>query len=85
MSLEAMLCDVGNTIYFIATIPQLHRTYKNRKHLKDLDVLAFILYTIASLVFIYAGIIMKAPITIGLCSFNAFYNLLTIYWICHKA
>lgn len=80
-----MLCDVGNTIYFIATLPQLHRTYNNRHKLKDLSIQSFILYTIASLVFICAGILMRAPVTVGLCTFNVFYNLLTIHWIRHKA
>lgn len=75
------LLDIGNIIFFIATLPQLLQTYENRYELKDLSKIGFSLMAVGTVFFLVVAVITHAYATIALTAFNIIYNLITVYWI----
>ena len=47
-----ILLDVGNCLFFFGGFPQLIKTIRNRKTLKDISALTFLLYTMAAFLFV---------------------------------
>lgn len=80
MNLVAILLDVGNIIFFIASFPQLITAYKNRKNLKALSKWMLIGYTFATACFAGVGYLANAPLTLVFNIFNTFLFLAQIYW-----
>lgn len=81
MNLVPLLLNVGNIIFFIATVPQLKLTLKNRHDLKDLSRLAAFCYMVACIAFLFGNTFAGALIAGVLNAVDAVYYALTIYWI----
>ncbi len=81
MDAVTALLDVGNCLFFFDGFPQLIRTIKNRKTLKDLSALAFALYTLAFIFFVVVGLILGSWMTLVFNAVNTVYFITIIYWI----
>ena len=67
--------NLGNIVFFLATFPQLKLTYKNRKSLKDLSLLTFVSYTLATFLFLVSSLILGAYVAVVLQSLTISYNV----------
>ena len=76
-----ILLDVGNCLFFFGGFPQLIKTIKNRKALKDLSALTFSLYTMAAILFVIVGVLLGSWMTFIFNGVNTFYFCAIIYWI----
>jgi uncharacterized protein with PQ loop repeat len=76
-----ILLDVGNCLFFFGGFPQLVKTIKNRKTLKDLSALTFSLYTMAAFLFVIVGVLLGSWMTFIFNGVNTFYFCAIIYWI----
>jgi len=79
-----ILLDIGNILFFIGSLPQLYRTYQNRRQLKDLSFYSWLIQIFASVCFFTAGILTGAWFTVTLTGFNILYGEITVTWI-HRA
>ena len=76
-----ILLDVGNCLFFFGGFPQLIKTIKNRKTLKDLSASTFLLYTMAAFLFVIVGVLLGSWMTFIFNGVNMFYFCAIIYWI----
>jgi uncharacterized protein with PQ loop repeat len=76
-----ILLDVGNCLFFFGGFPQLIKTIKNRKTLKDLSALTFSLYMMAAFLFVIVGVLLGSWMTLIFNGVNTFYFCAIIYWI----
>jgi len=81
MDAITILLDVGNCLFFFGGFPQLIKTIKNRKALKDLSALTFSLYTMAAILFVIVGLLLGSWMTFIFNGVNTFYFCAIIYWI----
>lgn len=77
----ALFQDVGNILFTIGSLPQMYLAYKNRKHLKDLSLTTYIVYTFALVCFEAINAEIGAWIAFTLCAANIVMNAMTMYWI----
>jgi len=77
----AILFDVGTCLFFFGGFPQLIKTVKNRKTLKDLSALTFSLYAMAAFLFVIAGALLGSWMTFVFNGVNTFYFCAIVYWI----
>jgi len=77
----ALLLDLGNILFFLASLPQLFKTYKRRHELRDLSITSWVIQILASVCFFSAGWISGAWFTVALNGFNMAYAGVTAYWI----
>ena len=77
----ALLLDLGNILFFLASLPQLYRTYQRRRELQDLSIASWVIQIFASVCFLSAGWISGAWFTVALNAFNMTYAGVTAYWI----
>jgi len=78
--LVPILLDFGNIIFFIANIPQVLKSYKNRKNLKVLSSKMLLGYISGSFLFAIAFLIAGGMIAFMLCLFNFCFFSLQLYW-----
>jgi uncharacterized protein with PQ loop repeat len=76
-----ILLDIGNCLFFFGGFPQLVKTIKNRKTLKDLSALTFSLYALAAFLFVIVGFALESWMTFIFNGVNTFYFCAIIYWI----
>jgi uncharacterized protein with PQ loop repeat len=76
-----ILLDVGNCLFFFGGFPQLIKTIKNRKTLKDLSASTILLYTMAGFLFVIVGVLLGSWMTLIFNGVNTFYFCAIIYWI----
>ena len=76
-----ILLDVGNCLFFFGGFPQLVKTIKNRKTLKDLSALTFFLYMVAAVLFVVVGVLLGSWMTFIFNSVNTVYFGAIIYWV----
>lgn len=81
MNVIPLLLDLGNLLFFFGGFPQLIKTVKNRKNLKDLSALTFSLYAIAAFLFVIVGVLLWSWLTIVFNTVNTFYFCAIVYWI----
>ncbi|MBS7614789.1 hypothetical protein KEJ18_03550 [Candidatus Bathyarchaeota archaeon] len=81
MDMVTIILDVGNCLFFFGGFPQLIKTIKNRKTLKDLSVLTFFLYMVATILFVVIGAMLGSWMTLIFNSVNACYFCTIIYWV----
>jgi len=81
MSVASLLMNVATFLFFIASFPQLRRTYKNRKNLKDLSLANFFISWVACLIMGIVGYLIGAWITVVIEFWHVFYNGATLYWL----
>lgn len=74
------LLDLGNIIFFLASLGQTIRAYKERKNLSALSTTMLLGYILATIVFIIVGYLTNAYGTIMLGSFNIIFWCLELYW-----
>jgi len=72
--------DIGNIIFFVASLGQMIRSYRNRKNLASLSSVMLLGYIIASFFFVACGFISGGYITTILGSSNIIFWLLSLYW-----
>ena len=80
----ALLLDLGNILFFLASLPQLYRTYQRRYELQDLSIASWLIQICASICFFSAGLLSGAWFAVALNIFNMTYAGVTAYWI-HRA
>lgn len=81
MDVIPILLDVGNCLFFFGGFPQLVKTIKNRKTLKDLSALTFTFYTLAAALFVAVGLMLGSWMTFVFNAINTVYFIAIIYWI----
>lgn len=74
------LLDIGNIIFFAASLGQLKNAIVNRRNLRAMSTRMLIGYIIASIFFIIAGYLSGGYITAILGSCNIFTWILQLYW-----
>lgn len=77
------LTDVGNIIFFVAGLPQLWKTWKNRKNPKMLEGLSskmLLGYVLSFILFGTLGFIVDGYFTFVLNIFNIIFFLIQVYW-----
>lgn len=79
-----ILVDLGMLLLTIAAIPQLMKAYQNRKNLKDLSILFFILTLTGNVLTIIWSLIVYQWTILILNLVYAVWSILTIYWIVKK-
>ena len=79
-----ILLDLGNILFFTASLPQLYRTYQRRRELRDLSITSWVIQIFASIAFFVAGLLSGAWFAVVLNAFNMSYAGITVYWI-HRA
>lgn len=73
--------DIGNVIFFLASLRQMINSYRKRKG--GLDAISNIMllgYILASLFFVGAGYLSGGYITVVLGSSNIIFWSLSLYW-----
>jgi len=82
-----MIIDIILTIASISIglsiVPQLYRTYKNRKQLKDISPFFSLLFTIGSFLFAIAFILQNVISVALLNILGGIWTSLSLYW-CYK-
>lgn len=76
-----ILLDLGNILFFTASLPQLYRTYQRRHELQDLSIMSWVIQIFASIAFLAAGMLSGAWFAMILNAFNMTYAGITVYWI----
>jgi len=77
------LTDAGNLIFFFAGLPQLWKTWKNRKNMeasKGLSNLMLIGYLVAFFFFGTMGLILGGYATLILNIINIIFFSMQLYW-----
>jgi len=80
MSLVSNLLDLGNILFFVSSLKQMHTAYKNRDNLQGLSSKMLIGYIMSTVCFISAGILLSALATIILGILNILFFSLQLYW-----
>jgi len=83
MNLESILLDLGNILFFVATFPQLRKTYKYRNNpetLEGVSMYTFIGFILATICFILAGFLIGGILTVILGIINIMTFALQLYW-----
>lgn len=80
MWLMGPFLDIGNIIFFVASLGQMIRSYRNRTNLGSLSSVMLLGYIIASFFFVACGFISGGYITTVLGSSNIAFWLLSLYW-----
>jgi uncharacterized protein with PQ loop repeat len=76
-----LLLDIGNILFFTASLPQLYQTYQRRHELRDLSIMSWVMQIFASIAFLAAGLLSGAWFAVILNAFNMTYAGITVYWI----
>lgn len=79
-----ILVDIGMLCLILAIIPQLIKTYKNRKNLKDVDFKFSFLTLIGNAFTIVWGVMYYQWSILILNSLYGVWSILTIYWMVRK-
>jgi len=77
----SLLMNIATILFFLASFPQLRRTYQNRKNLKDLSLLNFLLAWTGCTLMGVVGFLIQAWITVAIEFWHVFYNGATLYWL----
>lgn len=80
MFLVPIFLDLGNIMFFISSLKQMHTAYKNRTNLVGLSSKMLMGYIVSTIFFILVGIITVALATIILGILNILFFALQLYW-----
>jgi len=80
MSLGSSVIDIGNIIFFVATLPQIINAYRNRKDLKGLSKWMLLGYTVGVACFMVGNFAVGAYIGSFLNVINLGAFLAQTYW-----
>ncbi len=77
----SLLMNIATFLFFLASFPQLKRTYQNRKNLKDLSLLNFLLAWAGCTLIGIVGLMIQAWVTVVIEFWHVIYNGATLYWL----
>jgi len=80
MNLGSLVIDIGNIVFFVATIPQIVNAYRNRKDLKGLSKWMLLGYTAGVACFAFGNFSVGAYIGSFLNIINLGAFLAQTYW-----
>ena len=80
MNLVGILLDLGNVAFFVSNLPQLLTAYRNRRDLRGLSGKMLLGFTVSTLLFISAGWLARAPLTVILGCANVVFFTLQLHW-----
>jgi len=75
-----LLSNIGNTLAFIASIPQIITAYRNRRNLRGLSSLMLFITFMAYLFFIMVAYLNGAYVGVVLCLISEVFHILQFYW-----
>jgi len=82
MELVPWLLNIGTTLFFVASFPQMIRSYKRRKEaLQDFSVLSWILCWIGCIFMATVDYFEEAYIALAIEGWHTIYHFVTLYWI----